>query len=357
MNTIYKEFMSTTNKSFRHSKDSNISSSNNLFILDLKRTNRVVNSNRTSGQYHKTNASSNSIIYTEMKLDPSLENKEHFDKLNELDEVQKLKKLFLQYSSNENKLNSQKFLKLLSDAKILNKNFDSKYADILFFTASRSKSFIVFNEFCELIVKISEIKFPFEFVKNQSKALEKLMEQFLFTLLDEITEPQIQEENNKFKFTPEIFLPKMNTGSNKHYILKHFYCISKIYDKYFPWENLNVSNYQKSKLSEKTFNKFCKDFDISPNIVSLTKTNEIFQNVIMSHKIIFNIFDALKQNEEDLEIQSLDLTNKGTYFTLYHLISSLYLISVHNMCSLSNFKDNQIINHFSCQEDASKFIF
>jgi len=289
-----------------------------------------------------------------MKGEPSVENKEYFDKLNELDEVQRLKKLFLQYSSNENKLNSQKFLKLLTDAKILNKNFDSKYADILFFTASRSKSFIVFNEFCELIVKISEIKFPYEFVKNQSKALEKLMEQFLFTLLDQITEPQKQEENNKFKFSPEVFLPKMNIGSSKHYILKHLYCIRKIYEKYFPWENLNVSNYQKSKLSEKTFIKLCKDFDISPNIVSMTKSNEIFQNVIMSHKIIFNIFDALKQSEEELENKSLDLTNKGTYFTLYHLISTLYLISVHNMCSLSNFQDNQIINNFSCEEDGSK---
>ena len=303
-----------------------------------------------------TSTSINSYMYSqELKRgNQTFDTNEAFDK-HELDEVQKLKKLFLLYSSNESKLNSQNFMKLLSDAKILDKNFDSKYADIIFFTASRSKNYITFNEFCEVMIKISEIKFPNDYIKSQSNALEKIVEKYLFSLLELITESDKKiEEKNKQTFNPDIYLSKMNTGSNPYYILKHFYCVSKVYDKYFPWENLNVSNYQKSKLSEKTYIKLFRDFDISPKVVSLIKANEIFQNVMTSSRLIFNIFDAIKQNEEELELKVNEINNKGTYFTLYHLIACCYLVGVHNMCSLNNFKNQNIINGFSSEEDGSK---
>lgn len=330
-------------------KDTNINrpQSSNNFRQNYKAL-TVSNSNIYDPGLEKVLNNVNSPIIEGTYEDPS--------KINQLDDVQKLKKLFLLYSSNENKLQSQKYLKLLSDAKLLDKGFDSKYAEVIFLTASRSKNFILFNEFCEIMVKISEIKFSVDFMKNQSKALDKIMSNFLFPLLNIILEAnKISQEKNKFNL--EIYLSKMNTGANTYYILKHFYCISKIYEKYFPWENLKISNYQKSKLSEKTYVKFCKDFEICPHIATIVKANEIFQSVMMNTRLLFNMFDAIKAEEDNinLKVYSENVSNKGTYFTLYHLIAALYLFSVNNMCSVNNYRNEIIISGFTNEEDSSKY--
>jgi hypothetical protein len=293
---------------------------------------------------------------------PIKEIESEFDELkqlNEFDEVQKLKKLFLLYSSNEKRLYSQKFLKLLSDSKILDKNFDSKYADIIFYTGSRSKNCIDFNEFCEIMVKISEIKFPNEYMKNQSKALDKLCRNNLFSLLKLIIETNSNKDKKVCNW--EIYLSKMNTNKNVLSIEKNSYCISKIYLKYFPWEPLNVSNYQKANLSEKAFFRICKDFEICPNQISLIKLSEIYQNVMVSTKLILNIFEtisfSIRENGKLNLVNTGDISNKGTYFTFYHLIAAFYLISIQMMLNMSSYKNEYMIDNFINEEDTSIILY
>lgn len=133
----------------------------------------------------------------------------------------------------------------------------------------------------------------------------------------------------------EVFIPKINSNHNIICIEKNFYCISKIYLYYFPWEPLNVSNYQKANLSEKSFFKLCQDFLIIPIKISNSKLNEIFQSILTNTQNIFKIFQLITSTIKDfenlntnIEFTIRDFSNKGTYFTLYHLITAFYLIGV-----------------------------
>lgn len=283
------------------------------------------------------------------------ESKENFDNHlnennfpNDLNDIQKLKRLFLIYSGNEKKLHSQKYLKLLTDAEMLDRDFDSKYADIVFFAASKSKTHIEFSGFCELILKISEIKFPLDFIKNQALALNKILNEFVFPLLNKIY------SNNCFNYKSSglsknkgiqlhtdysKLILKINSNSDVKEILeKHLYLLIKIYQKYFPWETLNIAHDKKTILSEKSFVRFSKDFEIQPNLISLIRLNDIYVNSTLNTKLILSTIDS---------ILGVDIKNQGSYFTLFHFITCLYLISIQsilNYCSINNSNKNTLNN-------------
>jgi hypothetical protein len=252
--------------------------------------------------------------------------------INDMDDVQKLKRLFLIYTGNEKKLHSQKFLKLLNDAEMLDKDFDSNYADIVFCAATKSKTDLEFSGFCELILKISEIKFPLDFIKNQALALNKIINNFFFPLLSKIYSNSDSNYNrtglSKSKgirshtdYTRLIL--KINSNNEiKEILEKHLYLIIKIYQKYFPWECLNISDDKKVKLSEKSFVKFSKDFEIQPNLISLIKINDVYIHSTLNTKLIISVVDSILGN---------DITNQGSYFTLFHFITCLYLISIQGL--------------------------
>lgn len=286
-------------------------------------------------------------------------NKEN-DFLNELDDVQKLKRLFLIYTGNEKKLHSQKFLKLLNDAALLDKEFDSKYADIVFFAASKSKTHIDFQGFCELILQISEIKFPLEFIKNQAFALNKILNEFLFPLLITIYSNSNLNYNRTGFSSSKGFqshtdytklIIKVNSNIDMKEVLeKHLYLIIKIYQKYFPWESLNISHDKKVNLSEKSFGKFCKDFEIQPNLVSLIKLNDVYINSTLNTKLIISVFDSIFDKT---------VRNQGSYYTLFNFIACLYLISIQSILHFGhtlNSNKNTINNEQAYREDYNPYI-
>lgn len=272
------------------------------------------------------------------------EYEKNYNFINDLDDIEKLKRLFLIYTANDKKLHSQKFLKLLNDASLLDKDFDSKYADILFFAGSKSKTHIDFSNFCEIVLKISEIKFPLDFIKNQTDALNRLFRNYLFPLLKKIY------SNSNKNFGPSssgLSYSKglqshtdytkliLNINSNndfKEVLDKHLYLIIKIYQKYFPWESINISEDKRINLSEKSFVRFCKDFEIQPNLISLIKLNDIYTNSTLNTKLILSVVNSVMDN---------NIPNQGSYYTLFHFIICLYLISIQGILSVNqNFQSN-----------------
>ena len=237
---------------------------------------------------------------------------EYNKEVSNLDEVQKLKKLFLHYSNNEKKLSSHKFHKLITDAKIIDNTFTSQYADILFFSTGNSKQNLDFTNFCDLLVKLSEIKYPEIFIRDQSAALSKILENNLNPLLDVIIDQSMY--SNK---PDQILIYKHFTYPEVLLVLdQHYYIMKQIYEKYFPWEKLTISNFQKRDLSEKAFQKFLYDYEIVPNLVSIKKLKEIFENTIMNVSEI-NTYLAKRSLFKKL----------GSFFTLYNFIAGLYIIS------------------------------
>ncbi len=265
-------------------------------------------------------------------------------------DLTKLRKIFEFYSisndyNHELLMNFDSFLIFLKDAKFINKNFYLKYAQIIFHSFAREKNFINFNNFSEILVKLSEIKYPYDYFENPKYSYEKLL---VFILGSEYFSKKIN--NNKEKILKENFidldteriLVKFNQTDfklKKFYISKHFYLLSKLYDVYFPFENLEkfktkgVKNISNISETEKSFLKFIKDFDIY-NLINLRKISDIFNEIISSYsELVEKIFTSSFSNAKETEFYGLEnhmdlnFSNKGSHFTLFHFISALYVIA------------------------------
>lgn len=231
--------------------------------------------------------------------------------ISNLDDVQKLKKLFLIYTNNEKTLASQKFLRLLMDAQIIDRNFDIRYADILFITENKNK-LMDFQSFCDILVKISEIKFPSDYSNDENKCLKRLLNKYFFPLLNKVITPSkqffVEEKIHRISFDNKI----KDTIEFNNLLFK------SLYEKYFSWESLNISNSQKKELSFKGFEKFLCEFEICPNLISRNKAYELFEETFTIGKTISALFPEQKWN-------SLRL---GTSFTCLYFIIMLYLIAI-----------------------------
>jgi hypothetical protein len=246
----------------------------------------------------------------------------------EIDEIKKLKKLFLTYTKNDKRIVSQKFLKMMKDSKIFDKNFDLKKADILF---SRETKYSVmdFHKFCDVLVKISQIKFPQLFETEKNKSLNNVIAFYFLPLYD-----KIHSINNERNDTPKMnnFLANLGNHSTKKMIEENFLLFKVVYDNYFPWEKLNIAYTQKKRLSEKGFQKFIDDFELCPNLVSKMKGIEIFEEMFLKSSEIQSAFNDLR----NLHI--------GSSFGIFYLVSALFLISVVSYENLNEtFEENCII--------------
>ena len=269
-----------------------------------------------NNESHK-NSNSNFFSLSNIKINEKVETVYNETQTSNCDEIKKLKKLFMIYSNNDKKLQSQKYLKLLFDAGILDKAFDMRRADILLARVSKLKV-LYFDNFCDILVKIAEIKFPTEFQTNKNKILNKLLSLYIFPLFDKLSNSSPNPKDN---------IENINRNNIKSMIKDNYTLFKMIYVKYFPWENLTISYSHKKKLSEKGFNKFLSDFEIYPNLISKKIEMEILEEMYLKNDKILNLFTEFSAY------------NLGTCFTIFSFITSIYLVALSSYKS-SDYDDN-----------------
>ena len=231
--------------------------------------------------------------------------------INDLGEIKRLKLLFLIYSNHEKTINSHKFVKLLSDSKLINTtNLTKQIVDILFHKETRSKNaFMSFENFCNALISIVKILYPEE--QNERKGLLKIFARNLFPLLFNMTSNPHKDYYDKklelLQFDKRIV----------SFIEKNFYLFIRVYEKYYAWEFSNIYNSRKSELSEKSYLSFLKDFEICPALVPKNRVLEIYENLNLHKKLIMKIF-----LDKDFPI------NIGSSFTIYNFIVNLFIISL-----------------------------
>ena len=259
-------------------------------------------------------------------------------------EIDKIRQLFFHYSNNEPYLSNKQYTKFLSDAQLFdNKNLDKKYANILFYSYTKAKNNLIFKNFCDLLVKLAELKFPDEFMKNQGKTIDLFLNNYLFSLLQILNSPSKLNKNKNINY--QLMISKLNSILNKEIIENNYLLFAKIYLKYFCFEKLKIANKQKNHLSNRAFLKVMNDFEISPFYINFKILNEIFDNIILYKDFIIEIFDKLINVEM--------CPNEGMYFTLYHFIMSIYLIAINNII-ISN-KNNNVWEMFINGNDSEAF--
>ena len=268
-------------------------------------------------------------------------NKEKNNCQDNFDIIDKIKEIFNHFSNNSKYLSNNNFKLFLIESSLLDDfKITSEYSNILFYSFSSAKNCISFQSFCKLIIKIASIKFPDKFKENQENALFLLYEVYLkpltkiyHVLNTENSNKSEKKDDNIFKnINNKLILQKIVSRITKEIIEKNYLLFLKIYQKYFCFENLKISNSQKNHLSQKAFGKVLYDFNISPSYINSELTEKIF-NLIMNNKdYILNILN----NFINIEI----CNNDGMWFTLFHFIIGLYLTSIMSIV-IKNYDKNE----------------
>ena len=255
--------------------------------------------------------------------------------------IDKIKEIFNHFSNNSKYLSNNNFKLFLIESSLLDDfKITSEYSNILFYSFSSAKNCISFQSFCKLIIKIASIKFPDKFKENQENALFLLYEVYLkpltkiyHVLNTENSNKSEKKDDNIFKnINNKLIIQKIVSRITKEIIEKNYLLFLKIYQKYFCFENLKISNSQKNHLSQKAFGKVLYDFNISPSYINSELTEKIF-NLIMNNKdYILNILN----NFINIEI----CNNDGMWFTLFHFIIGLYLTSIMSIV-IKNYDKNE----------------
>ena len=264
--------------------------------------------------------------------------------INTKDIIYQFKDIFNHYSNNKTYLSNNQYKIFLIEASLLDDILTPQYSDTLFYSYSNAKDSINFKSFLDLLFKLSEIKFPKQYKDNKTQALFLFFDIFINPLID-----IYKNDNNKNKQKKNVFRNKNNSDLSfndinhkliiskissllsKELIEENYLLFLKIYQKYFCFENLKISRTQKNHLSQRAFIKVMCDFNISPDYLNSEQIEDIFDRIIDNRDYTENIMN---------DLINIDLCNNdGMWFTLFHFIVGLYLISIFNVM-ITNYDEN-----------------
>ena len=255
---------------------------------------------------------------------------------NELYEVSQLQEIFHLYSNNDKYLTNKQYSQFLSDAQLIDNDLLSiKYSNVLFYSFTKAKNNLNFQSFCDLIIKLTELKFQEEFMINQATSLSKFIETYITPLI-KILKSNPLSNNNKVNNTNstlpminyQLLISKIGNRLNKEIFEGNYLLFAKVYLKYFCFERLKISNQQKNHLSSRAFCKVMRDFEICPYYITIEQINEVYENIILNKDLVLE--NMIKSINTDM------CSNEGMFYTLYHFMASFYLLAVNNILFTNN---------------------
>ena len=255
---------------------------------------------------------------------------------NELYEVSQLQEIFHLYSNNSKYLTNKQYSQFLSDAQLIDNDLLSiKYSNILFYSFTKAKNNLTFQSFCDLIIKLTELKFQEEFMINQATSLSKFIETYITPLIKILKSNPLSNNtkvNNTNSTLPminyQLLISKIGNRLNKEIFEGNYLLFAKVYLKYFCFEKLKISNQQKNHLSSRAFCKVMRDFEICPYYITIEQINEVYENIILNKDLVLE--NMIKSINTDM------CSNEGMFYTLYHFMASFYLLAVNNILFTNN---------------------
>ena len=255
---------------------------------------------------------------------------------NELYEVSQLQEIFHLYSNNDKYLTNKQYSQFLSDAQLIDNDLLSiKYSNVLFYSFTKAKNNLNFQSFCDLIIKLTELKFQEEFMINQATSLSKFIETYITPLIKILKSNPLSNNtkvNNTNSTLPminyQLLISKIGNRLNKEIFEGNYLLFAKVYLKYFCFEKLKISNQQKNHLSSRAFCKVMRDFEICPYYITIEQINEVYENIILNKDLVLE--NMIKSINTDM------CSNEGMFYTLYHFMASFYLLAVNNILFTNN---------------------
>lgn len=220
--------------------------------------------------------------------------------------------------------------------------------DILFFSDNKSKYSIDFNGFLKVLAEISIKKFNPENKEGVSAkdCTKNFFNTYILPLYDKLFEeglkPTLQSRKAKKSVLQDVAEVTLTDEVYEIFteIASH---LLEIYFIYFPWETSFVENinFMKAK-SGKAFYNFLIDFNLSPQLVSQSKTFLIFQSEAMKEENYSSFISTIFGKTKLKKILADGMNSMGIYFNFGKFLYSI--------CKIADGSPDNLLYNFKTDE-------
>ena len=276
---------------------------------------------------------SNNMIY-EGKYNKNDKKKENIDLVKESNEKILTKEEILYYTHiiflnnatfikkyNKYMMSKINFLNIIKSINLISSQEILVGVDLIYDTISPKSAMIIYSQFNQILMKIIQKVYPEKYKINPKLTinyfLNKLINHYNLFFENKIPKDYLY----KYQYNSIVKILQIIPNENQVFIINHISpTINEIYVKYFVYE-LNYNHKFIYKSSE-NFIKFCRDFEIIPQIINSTQAMTYYNLTIHIDQIFNNFYNAIKKYK--------NIQNKGIIFTLIHFMLFFIHISFYS---------------------------
>ena len=201
-------------------------------------------------------------------------------------------------------MTTENFLKIIKNLGIIPNELKLYELDILIKIVCPKTNLIAYEDFMDILLKLSEKIFPEQFKKNKSTVTNFFFHNLFIAYNDIIFDESVAlKDLLKYQYSSLVYLLNIIPDDSQILVINSLlYTLNEIYEKYFIYgfepnanntfilENGNLRNF---------FN-FCRDFEILPFILSETQI-VTYYNLVVDNKELFKFIDEQDDNKEKNE--------------------------------------------------------
>ena len=247
-----------------------------------------------------------------------------------------------QYMNNKEcyMMSKANLLNILKPLNIIKSQLILVEIDLIYDSISSKNSMITYSQFNQILMKIIQKIYQEQYLISPQTTINyfinKLIKHYNLFFENKIPKDYLY----KYQYNSIVKLIQIFPNGNQIILISQIILtINEIYEKYFIYE----LDYNKEYLYKSTENlvKFCRDFEIIPQIINSTQAMTYY-NLIIHMEQIYNKFQEIMKKTKVFK-------NKGKVFTLFHFLLFIIHISLYSYTKIFgskswNYHSNNISN-------------
>lgn len=201
-------------------------------------------------------------------------------------------------------MTTENFLKIIKNLGIIPNELKLYEIDILIRIVCPKTNLITYEDFMDILIKLSEKIFPKQFKKNKSTVTNFFFHNLFLSYNEIIFDDSITlKDLIKYQYSSLVYLLNIIPDDSQILVINSLlYTLNEIYEKYFIYAlvpNPN-NNYFLENGNLNNFFSFCRDFEIIPFILNETQLVTYF-NLVVDNNELFKFIDEPDENKEKHE--------------------------------------------------------
>ena len=245
-------------------------------------------------------------------------------------------------------MSKSNFLNIMKSINMIKSQLILVEIDLIYDSISLKSLMINYSQFNQILMKIIKKFYQEQYLASPQLTINyfinKLIKQYNLFFENKIPKDYLY----KYQYNSIVKIIQIFPNENQIVIIKHIILtINEIYEKYFTYE----LDYNKEYLYKSSENlvSFCRDFEISPQIINSTQA-------VTYYNLIIHIEQTYNTLKEILEKEKI-CKNKGKIFTLYHFILFIIHMSLYSYTKIFGSKSwNSENNTISKEEKLLLFL-